>query len=337
MSTSRAATHASRHPRPRWGQVRSRPSAPPDSANLVTCAHNTRVQIILLPPGAPTGIGGHSGKQVATIAIGTESAVWTHFGPRTAATVPAHSSTRDTYVRAATHSRCGAAARTAAAQGQQVGPCRVGDRGASGLASDRAGQAQLGHQPLHGAAGHTDALAVERQPHFAGPIHTVVGRMDAFDLGFKILIAGLPVAGLTIELGVVGRWGDRHTQRGQLRADRLDTPPQAIRAITVARAVFSAPMPIPANPRNLQQSSPRLIWDPQRRPQPASASTSSLTPAIRGDSVNAKALARPIWPRVSSIAGCSSVVSPFERHLSSKLSSIRHSTTQIEPRDPQKT
>ena len=62
------------------------------------------------------------------------------------------------------------------------GRCRVGDRGALGLAPDRAGQAQFGHQPLDGAPGHLDALTVQRQPHLAGPVDAVVGGVDPRDL-----------------------------------------------------------------------------------------------------------------------------------------------------------
>ena len=65
--------------------------------------------------------------------------------------------------------------------------------------------------------------------------------MDAFDLGFEFLIAGLPVAGLTIDLVVVGRRGDRHTQLGQLCADRLDTPPQTINTVAVALMICDEP------------------------------------------------------------------------------------------------
>ena len=60
-----------------------------------------------------------------------------------------------------------------------------------------------------------DALAAQRQPHLAGPVHAVVGRVDPLDLGFEHLIADLALAGLTIDLVVVGRWGDRHAQLGQ--------------------------------------------------------------------------------------------------------------------------
>jgi hypothetical protein len=42
----------------------------------------------------------------------------------------------------------------------------------------------------------------------------------------EVLVTDFAAAGLAIELVVVRRWGDRHTQLGQLCADRLDTPPQ---------------------------------------------------------------------------------------------------------------
>jgi hypothetical protein len=40
---------------------------------------------------------------------------------------------------------------------------------------------------------------------------------------------------------VVSRWGDRHTQLGQLWADRLDTPPQTIRTVAVALMISDEP------------------------------------------------------------------------------------------------
>jgi hypothetical protein len=67
---------------------------------------------------------------------------------------------------------------------------------------------------------------VERQPHLACSVDTVISRVDARDLRLEFRVADLPRAGLTIYLVVVARWGDRHTQLGQLCADRLDTPPQ---------------------------------------------------------------------------------------------------------------
>jgi hypothetical protein len=118
---------------------------------------------------------------------------------------------------------------------------RIGNRGASGLTSDGAGQAQFGHQPLHGAAGHRGALAVERQPHFAGSVHPVIGGVHPRDLRRERLVTDLAAAGLPIELVVVGRWGDRHTQLGQLCADRLDTPPQTIRAVVLTLMIGEEP------------------------------------------------------------------------------------------------
>jgi hypothetical protein len=57
--------------------------------------------------------------------------------------------------------------------------------------------------------------------------------VDPRDLRLEVLVADFAAAGLAIDLVVVGRWGDRYTQLGQLCADRLDTPPQIIRAVVV--------------------------------------------------------------------------------------------------------
>ena len=46
------------------------------------------------------------------------------------------------------------------------------------LAADRPGQAEFGHQPLHRAPGHRNALPVERQPHLTGTVDAVVRRVD---------------------------------------------------------------------------------------------------------------------------------------------------------------
>jgi hypothetical protein len=53
-------------------------------------------------------------------------------------------------------------------------------------------------------------------------------------VSLEFLVANVPAAGFTVVVLVVSRWGDRHTQLGQLCADRLDTPPQAIRAVVMA-------------------------------------------------------------------------------------------------------
>ncbi len=102
-------------------------------------------------------------------------------------------------------------------------------------------QAQFGHQRLPGAAGHLDALAVNRQPHFAGTVNVVVGGVDPVDVVVELAVADLPTAGLMVELVVVGRWGDRYIQLGKLGADLLDAPAQTIRAVAVALMLSDEP------------------------------------------------------------------------------------------------
>ena len=87
-------------------------------------------------------------------------------------------------------------------------------------------QAEFGHQPFHGAAGHRDALAVERQPHLAGTVDPVVGRVHPLDLGFEARVANLAPGGWAVDMLVIGRWGDLNAELNQPGADRLDTPPQ---------------------------------------------------------------------------------------------------------------
>jgi hypothetical protein len=55
-------------------------------------------------------------------------------------------------------------------------------------------QAEFSDQPLHGACGHWDALAVQRQPHFASTVDAVVGGVDPRDLALEVLAARLPFA-----------------------------------------------------------------------------------------------------------------------------------------------
>jgi hypothetical protein len=57
--------------------------------------------------------------------------------------------------------------------------------------------------------------------------------VDPRDLGLEFLVTHLAVAGFTVELVVVARWGDRQAQLGQLYADRLDTPSAMNRVISV--------------------------------------------------------------------------------------------------------
>jgi hypothetical protein len=118
---------------------------------------------------------------------------------------------------------------------------RVCDGGLAGLASGSTGQTQFGHQPLNGAARHRNPLAVERQPHLAGSVDPVVDGVDPRDLGLEGLVTQLAATGFTVDLVVVGRWGDRHTELGQLCADRLDTPPQTIPADVVTLMIGDEP------------------------------------------------------------------------------------------------
>src|SRR6202011_4749152 len=124
---------------------------------------------------------------------------------------------------------------------RRAGCAGVGDRGAPGLAPGGAGQAQFGHQPLHGATGHRDSLAVQRQPHLASSVYTVITRMYPTDVSLEFLVADLTAAGFTVVVLVVSRWGDRHTPLGPLCADRLDPPPQTIRTVAVALMISDEP------------------------------------------------------------------------------------------------
>jgi hypothetical protein len=65
--------------------------------------------------------------------------------------------------------------------------------------------------------------------------------VDPGDLRFEGVVTRLAAAGLPVDAVVIGRWGDRHTQLGELCADRLDTPPQTIRTVAVALVVGDEP------------------------------------------------------------------------------------------------
>jgi hypothetical protein len=82
---------------------------------------------------------------------------------------------------------------------------RIRNRGASGLASGGAGQPEFGHQPLHGAAGHRGALAVERQPQ---SLRTCRGGSSAgFEKHLRIRQA------VRSNLCVTGHHGTSNTER----------------------------------------------------------------------------------------------------------------------------
>jgi hypothetical protein len=82
-----------------------------------------------------------------------------------------------------------------------------------GLATARALQAQLTHQPLHGAAGHGDPFTVQLPPDLAGAIDTEVLGMHAGDLGLELGVAHDSGRGGSPGGVVVGRWGDRQTRQ----------------------------------------------------------------------------------------------------------------------------
>jgi hypothetical protein len=65
--------------------------------------------------------------------------------------------------------------------------------------------------------------------------------VDSPDVLLELVVTLLAAAGLVVDLVVVGRWGDRRTQLAQLRADRLDTPPQTIGAVAVALMIGDEP------------------------------------------------------------------------------------------------
>src|ERR1700738_1964564 len=88
---------------------------------------------------------------------------------------------------------------------------------------------------------HRNSRAVQRQPHLASSVYTVITRMYPTDVSLEFLVADLTAAGFTVVVLVVSRWGDRHTQLGQLCADRLDTPPQTIRTVAVALMISDEP------------------------------------------------------------------------------------------------
>jgi hypothetical protein len=65
--------------------------------------------------------------------------------------------------------------------------------------------------------------------------------VNPLDVRFEVLITDLAAARFTIVVLVVGRWGDRNTQLAKLRADRLDTPPQADRTVAAALMISDEP------------------------------------------------------------------------------------------------
>jgi hypothetical protein len=91
----------------------------------------------------------------------------------------------------------------------------------AGLAAADPFQAQLAHQPLHGAASHGDSFAVQLPPDLAGAVDAEVLGVDPGDLGPEPGVAdGSRRSGSAVGIVVAGR-GDR-----QNSADRLDPEPE---------------------------------------------------------------------------------------------------------------
>jgi hypothetical protein len=82
------------------------------------------------------------------------------------------------------------------------------------------------HQPLHGAAGHSDPFAVQLPPDLAGAVDAEVLGMHPGDLSLQLLVAQRPGRGRPARGGVVGGRGDR-----QQLADRLDPEPVLVASI----------------------------------------------------------------------------------------------------------
>jgi hypothetical protein len=64
----------------------------------------------------------------------------------------------------------------------------VADRGPHRLATDYPLQTQIAHQPLDGASGHGEALAVHLPPDLAHAVNAEILGKDAHDLRLQILI-----------------------------------------------------------------------------------------------------------------------------------------------------
>jgi hypothetical protein len=94
---------------------------------------------------------------------------------------------------------------------------RIADGGALGLAADRALEAELAHQPLDGAAGHLDALALQLPPDLAGAVHLEVLLPHPLDLDLEPLVALPTRRGPVLLVGVVSAG-----RQLEGPADRLD-------------------------------------------------------------------------------------------------------------------
>ncbi len=98
----------------------------------------------------------------------------------------------------------------------------AGDRGDDALAPDGAGDAELAHEALDGAAGHHMSLPVQLAPDLPGPVEAVVGRVDLLDPLLEFLVAH-GTGGRSSEappVGVLRGRGDLAVVLGERPAER---------------------------------------------------------------------------------------------------------------------
>src|SRR5271166_4274244 len=100
---------------------------------------------------------------------------------------------------------------------------RIGTRGAHLVAAAaHPAQPEFPHQPLHGAPGRRDALAIELVPHLPGAVPLAAVLPDAQDLLLQRGITDRPGRRRPRPGRVVPRRRDRHAGLAQRPADRLD-------------------------------------------------------------------------------------------------------------------
>ena len=83
-------------------------------------------------------------------------------------------------------------------------------------------QAEVAHEPAHGAAGHRDALPVELAPHLVRAVDAEVLRVHSGYLRLELLVADQSRRGRASLRGVVGARRDLGPRSGEDPADRLD-------------------------------------------------------------------------------------------------------------------
>ena len=109
-----------------------------------------------------------------------------------------------------------------------LGLSTVADGGLAGLLARDPAQALGSHQPLHGAAGDLDALAVELGVDLPDAVDTQVRLVSGLDVDDQLGIADRACGQWPGLGGVVGARGDLDAGVLQDGADRLDPEPVAV-------------------------------------------------------------------------------------------------------------